>query len=78
MVGKVLTFNGITRCEKGSYALVGGDELSNAERDRLLDLCRQRLDAFRDHADQRPYEVSGSLMRPWPLRVLRRRQWVHW
>jgi len=25
MVGKVLTVNGITRCEKGSYALVGGD-----------------------------------------------------
>ncbi len=47
MVGKVLTGNGITRCEKGSYALVGGDELSDSERDRLLALCRQRLDAFR-------------------------------
>jgi hypothetical protein len=33
MVGKVLTGNGITRCEKGSYALVGGEELSDAERD---------------------------------------------
>ena len=30
MVGKVLTGNGITRCEKGSYALVGGEELSDA------------------------------------------------
>ena len=46
MVGKVLTGNGITRCEKGTYALVGGDELSDAERDDLLKL-RQRLDAFR-------------------------------
>ncbi|MCS5694456.1 hypothetical protein NZK33_21135 [Cyanobium sp. FGCU-6] len=42
MVGKVLTFNGITRCEKGSYALVGGEELSDAERDQLLALCRHR------------------------------------
>jgi hypothetical protein len=25
MVGKVLNGNGITRCERGSYALVGGD-----------------------------------------------------
>jgi hypothetical protein len=46
MVGKVLTGNGITRCERGTYALVGGDELSDAERDQLLELCRQRLDAF--------------------------------
>ncbi|MCS5694279.1 hypothetical protein NZK33_20215 [Cyanobium sp. FGCU-6] len=47
MVGKVLTGNGITRCEQGSYALVGGDELSDAEREQLLALCRQRLNAFR-------------------------------
>jgi hypothetical protein len=26
MVAKVLTGNGITRCEKGTYALVGGEE----------------------------------------------------
>jgi len=36
------TFNGITRCERGSYALVGGDELSDPERDELLQLCRHR------------------------------------
>jgi len=46
MVGKVLTSNGITRCEKGTFALVGGEELSDAERDQLLALCRQRLNAF--------------------------------
>jgi hypothetical protein len=34
------TSNGITRCEKGTYALVGGDELSDAERDQLLALNR--------------------------------------
>ena len=27
--------------------MVGGEELSDAERDQLLQLCRQRLDAFR-------------------------------
>jgi hypothetical protein len=55
MVGKVLTGNGITRYERGAYDLVGGVaegfcaavELSEAERDQLLQLCRQRLDAFR-------------------------------
>ena len=47
MVGKGLTGNGITRYERGTYGLVGGEELSNAERDELLQLCRQRHDAFR-------------------------------
>ena len=46
MVGKVLTGNGITRYDQGAYDLVGGEELSDAERDVLLQLCRQRLDAF--------------------------------
>ena len=56
MVGKVLTGNGITRYERGTDDLVGGVaegfcaavELSDAERDQLLQLCRQRLDAFRE------------------------------
>jgi hypothetical protein len=65
MVGKVLTGNGITRCEKGSYGLVGGDELSDAERDQLLQLCRQRLDAWRPRHKliNRPYtdKVAISL-----------------
>ena len=47
MVGKVLTFNGITRYERGAYGWVGGEKLSDAEREELLQLCRQRLDAFR-------------------------------
>ena len=57
MVGKVLTGNGITRYEQGAYGLVGGEELSDAERDQLLELCRQRLDAFRE---QRGEEVLGG------------------
>ena len=47
MVGKVLTGNVIIRYERGTYDLVGGEELSDADRDELLQLCRQRLDAFR-------------------------------
>ena len=69
MVGKVLTGNGITRCEKGTYALVGGEELSDAERDQLLDLCRQRLDAFREqrgeevfaHRSRNRTPINGSI-----------------
>jgi len=85
MVGKVLTDNGITRCERGTYALVGGEELSDGERDQLLELCRQRLDAFRQqpggggvcppqpppHPDQRLGEVPGAHQDQRPLRVLR-------
>ena len=33
--------------DEGAYDLVGGEELSDAEREELLQLCRQRLDAFR-------------------------------
>ena len=57
------TFNGISRYERCTYDLVGGVaegfcaavELSDAERDQLLELCRQRLDAFRE---QRGEEVG--------------------
>jgi len=59
MVGKVLTGNGITRYDQGAYDLVGGEELSDAERDQLLELCRQRLDAFRM---QRGEEVGCLLI----------------
>ena len=54
MVGRVLTGNGITAYGNGAYSLIGGDELSDAERDALQQLCRQRLDAFRE---QRGEEV---------------------
>ena len=52
------TFNGITRYERGTYDLVGGEELSDAERDKLLQLCRQHLDAYRE---QRGEEVGCLL-----------------
>ena len=49
-------FNGITRYDQGAYGLVGGVaegfcaavELSDAERDQLLHLRSQRLNAFRE------------------------------
>ncbi len=83
MVGKGLTGNGITRCERGTYALVGGEELSDGERDALLELCRQRLDAFREQrgegvfAQRSRSPISGSVKyqvltcAQGPLRVLR-------
>jgi hypothetical protein len=59
------SFNGITRYERGTYGLVGGVaegcaavELSDPERDELLQLCRQRLNAFRE---QRGEEVGCLL-----------------
>jgi hypothetical protein len=76
MVGKVLTGNGITHYERGTYDLVGGVaegfceavELSDAERDQLLQLCRQRLDAFREQLGEEVFAhrshhtpISGSI-----------------
>jgi hypothetical protein len=60
------TFNGITRYKRGTYDLVGGVaegfcvavELSDAERDQMLELCRQRLDSLRE---QRGEEVGCLL-----------------
>ena len=47
MVGRVLTANGITSHAGGVYTLIGADDLSEIERDALLMLCREKLDAFR-------------------------------
>jgi hypothetical protein len=57
MVGRVLTGNGITRYGDGLYTLIGAEELSGTERDELLQLCRQRLDGFRE---QRGEESARS------------------
>jgi ATP adenylyltransferase len=63
------TFNGITAYGDGRDSLIGGDELSDGERDALLDLCRQRLDAFREqrgdevfaHRSRHRSPISGSV-----------------
>ncbi len=69
MVGKVLTGNGITAYGDGHYSLIGGEELSDGERDELQQLCRQRLDAFREqrgeevfaHRSRHRSPISGSV-----------------
>ena len=71
-----ITFNGITRYDQGAYDLVGGEELSDAEGEELLQLCRQRLDAFRmqrgeevfAHRSRHRAPISGSIK----VRVLTR------
>ena len=48
---------------------MGGEELSGAEREELLQLCRQRLDAFREqrgeevfaHRSRHRTPISGSI-----------------
>jgi hypothetical protein len=55
MACRVQTGNGITRYGNGAYSLIGAEELSDAERDALQQLCRQRLDGFRE---QRGEEVA--------------------
>jgi hypothetical protein len=69
MVGRVLTGNGITAYGDGHYSLIGGEELSDGERDELLELCRQRLDAFREkrgeevfaHRSRHRTPINGSV-----------------
>jgi hypothetical protein len=68
MVGKVLTSNGITAYGDGHYSLIGGEELNDTERDELQQLCRQRLDAFREQRGEEVFahrsghrtRISGS------------------
>ena len=55
------TFNGITAYGDVHDSLIGSGELSDGERDALLELCRQRLDAFREH--QRALEVDHLIPR---------------
>ena len=69
MVGRVLTGNGITHYGNGLYTLIGAEELSDSERDALLQLCRQRLDGFREqrgeevfaHRSRHRKPISGSV-----------------
>ncbi|CAK6694024.1 hypothetical protein [Synechococcus sp. CBW1107] len=53
MVGKVLFGIGITAYGNGAYSLIGGDELSDAERNELQQLCRQRLEGFHRRSPRR-------------------------
>ncbi|CAK6689524.1 hypothetical protein BBFGKLBO_00635 [Synechococcus sp. CBW1107] len=44
-VGKALSGNGITRTGNGATSLIGGDALSDGEREALLELCRRQRSA---------------------------------
>ncbi|MCP9800261.1 HNH endonuclease [Synechococcus sp. RedBA-s] len=63
------TFNGTTTYGDGHDSLIDGNELSDGERDALLELCRQRLDAFREqrgeevfaHRSRHRTPISGSV-----------------
>ena len=76
IVGRLLTGNGITRTSDGLTTLIGAKELSDSERDALLQLCRQRLDGFREqrgegvfaHRSRHRSPISGSVK----VRVLTR------
>ena len=74
MVGRVLTGNGITAYGNGAYSLIGAEELSDTERDQLQQLCRQRLDTFREQRGEEVFAhrspISGSVK----YRVLTRAQ----
>ncbi len=63
------TFIGTTVYGDGHDSLIGGDALSDGERDALLELCRQRLEAFREqrgkevfaHRSRHRTPISGSV-----------------
>ncbi len=63
------TFNGTTAYGDGHDSLIGGDALSDGERDALLELCRKRLDAFREqhgeevfaHRSRHRSPIGGSV-----------------
>ncbi len=63
------THNSITAYGDGHDSLIDGDALSDGKRDALLELCRQRLDAFREqrgeevfaHRSRHRSPISGSV-----------------
>ena len=74
------TFNSITAYGDGHDSRIGGDELSDGERDVLLELYRQRLDTFREqrgeevfaHRSRHLTPIRGSVKYPVHQCTLRR------
>jgi hypothetical protein len=52
MVGRVLRNNGIVQKEGGEYYLVGYEELDGEQVERLVELCRAKLDELELPVDQ--------------------------
>jgi ATP adenylyltransferase len=71
MVGRVLRNRGVVQRDKetNTYQLVGYNELTAEQKERLIELCRQRLDAFMaargeaifDHRRKSDGYISGTL-----------------
>jgi ATP adenylyltransferase len=71
MVGRVLRNRGVVQRDKTAktYQLTGYDELTEEQKHRLIEMCRQRLDAFMaargeaifDHRRKSDGYISGTL-----------------
>lgn len=69
MVGKVLRNNQIVAKEKGEYQLIGFEELSDDERQELIDLCATKINEYKekrgmliwDHRRKNRSPIDGSI-----------------
>jgi ATP adenylyltransferase len=70
MVGKVLRSHGIVKRDKDSkeYSLVGYDSINDSEKEKLIELCEQRLSEFKEkrgnlyqHRTNASVYVSGTI-----------------
>jgi ATP adenylyltransferase len=69
MVGRVLRNHGIVEEERGAYSLVGYEDLDGAQVERLVELCRSKLDEYKERRGKRIWQhrrvsagyVSGTL-----------------
>ena len=70
MVGKVLTKNhDIATKDKNTYSLIGSDELSNEQAEKLIELCEEKIaefeakrgDAVWSHRRRGHRPISGSI-----------------
>jgi diadenosine tetraphosphate (Ap4A) HIT family hydrolase/5-methylcytosine-specific restriction endonuclease McrA len=69
MVGKVLRNNQIVVKEKGEYQLIGFEELSDDERQKLIELCATKINEYKekrgmliwDHRRKNRSPIDGSI-----------------
>ena len=47
MVGRVLRSHGIVEKDRGEYSLVGYEDLDDEQVERLLELCRAKLEEYK-------------------------------
>lgn len=67
MVGRVLTRNrGITERDGDRYTLKGADALTDAQREELIELCKQKIEAFETRRGAAIWEHRRRGQRPIP------------